>query len=163
MMHSTREASESELTSFLSAVLTGFDTVSFHSVGFEVYFDAVSTKCNVQACALADCTVCDLNKWFCLHYRDCLYTSLGVSGRCGIRTHDVRRFWSMSAMRLVLIFCLRPLGQPSCFVLLSLEKTSEPHGWLVVNTIIKPKLIWKDFFRGRCLVITLNWCLTLNA
>ena len=52
----------SELTSFLLVVLTGFDTVSFHSVGFEVYFDAVSTKCNVQACALAACTVCDLNK-----------------------------------------------------------------------------------------------------
>lgn len=28
----------------LSAVLTGFDSVSFHSIGFEVYFDAVSCK-----------------------------------------------------------------------------------------------------------------------
>ena len=53
----TREHLDSEITSFLPAVLTGFDTVSFHSVGFEVYFDAVSTKCNVQACALAACTV----------------------------------------------------------------------------------------------------------
>lgn len=52
----------SELTSFLMVVLTGFDTVSFQSFGFEVYFDAVSTKCNVQAFALAACTVCDLNK-----------------------------------------------------------------------------------------------------
>ena len=34
----------SELTSFLLVVLTGFDTVSFHSVGFEVYFDAVSAQ-----------------------------------------------------------------------------------------------------------------------
>ena len=35
---------DSEFTSILPAVLTGFDTVSFHSVGFEVYFDAVSIQ-----------------------------------------------------------------------------------------------------------------------
>lgn len=40
----SRGLTDSEITSFLPAVLTGFDTVSFHSVGFEVSFDAVLTS-----------------------------------------------------------------------------------------------------------------------
>ena len=99
-------------------VLTGWDTVSFHSFRFDVSFDAVSTLCNVQAFALAACT----RQWSQLMllptYRDCTLHVPRRSWKVWDSNPRCPRFQDVP-FQAVIHLCLRPLGQPSDYLCLS--------------------------------------------
>ena len=82
----TRELSDSELTSLHLVVLTGWDTVSFHSFRIDVSFDAVLILVTYRLAPWLLTVLCDLNKCCRLLAGFARCTTLGVRGGCGIRT-----------------------------------------------------------------------------
>ena len=64
----------------------GLNTVHFHSVGLSVSFAAVSIQYTYRLAPWLLYLLSDLNKCFCLLTGIARCTSLGVRGRCRIRT-----------------------------------------------------------------------------
>ena len=75
---------DSEITAFLPVVLTGFVTVSFHSIRVAVSFDAVSVQ--FSPCLRSSQPCLPMLHQFLPTCRDCLCASLGVGGRLRTRT-----------------------------------------------------------------------------
>ena len=85
----------------------GLNTVHFHSIGFEVSFDAVSIRYTYRLAPWLLYLLSDLKKCFCLLTGFARCTTLGVRGRCRIRTCDVL------AERTIMIHIIKFCAMPS--------------------------------------------------
>ena len=113
LCHSNRHAPTRDACRFGTYLVSsgctyGLVTVSFHSICIEVSFAAVSAHGFARPFRITRHHSCHcVFSIFSLLAGIALCTSLGVCGRCRIRTCDGNR---------IFYFCLRPLSQPSCFV-----------------------------------------------